>query len=162
VRCGQCGASLGEGDRFCGGCGAPSGGCPSCGEPVTPGDRFCRSCGSAQPDIRASGRVPDPGATPNLEPVAERRVCSVLFCDAVGFTPLSESRDPEAVRELLSEYFTAAAYGRPAEALRRARAVLTHADALGISHGELVWSWSLAVRAATEGAAEHAQHQMRA
>jgi class 3 adenylate cyclase/tetratricopeptide (TPR) repeat protein len=32
-------------------------------------------------------------------------VCSVLFCDLVGFTPLSESRDPEAVRELLSEYF---------------------------------------------------------
>jgi class 3 adenylate cyclase len=41
-------------------------------------------------------------------PVAERRVCSVLFCDLVGFTPLSESRDPEAVRELLSEYFTTA------------------------------------------------------
>jgi class 3 adenylate cyclase/predicted ATPase len=40
--------------------------------------------------------------------VAERRVCSVLFCDLVGFTPLSESRDPEAVRELLSEYFTVA------------------------------------------------------
>jgi class 3 adenylate cyclase/tetratricopeptide (TPR) repeat protein len=39
------------------------------------------------------------------EPVAERRVCSVLFCDLVGFTPLSESRDPEAVRELLSRYF---------------------------------------------------------
>jgi class 3 adenylate cyclase/tetratricopeptide (TPR) repeat protein len=38
-------------------------------------------------------------------PVAERRVCSVLFCDFVGFTPLSESRDPEAVRELLSRYF---------------------------------------------------------
>jgi class 3 adenylate cyclase/tetratricopeptide (TPR) repeat protein len=37
--------------------------------------------------------------------VAERRVCSVLFCDLVGFTPLSESRDPEMVRELLSEYF---------------------------------------------------------
>src|SRR5207237_6281249 len=36
---------------------------------------------------------------------AERRVCSVLFCDVVGFPPLSESRDPEAVRELLSEYF---------------------------------------------------------
>jgi class 3 adenylate cyclase len=37
--------------------------------------------------------------------VAERRVCSVLFCDVVGFTPLSEARDPEAVRELLSGYF---------------------------------------------------------
>jgi class 3 adenylate cyclase len=44
----------------------------------------------------------------NAEPVAERRVCSVLFCDVVGFTPLSESRDPEAVRELLSEYFAVA------------------------------------------------------
>ena len=39
------------------------------------------------------------------EPVAERRLCSVLFCDVVGFTPLSEARDPEAVRELLSRYF---------------------------------------------------------
>jgi class 3 adenylate cyclase/tetratricopeptide (TPR) repeat protein len=29
----------------------------------------------------------------------------VLFCDVVGFTPLSESRDPEAVRELLTRYF---------------------------------------------------------
>ena len=38
-------------------------------------------------------------------PVAERRVCSVLFCDLVGFTQLSESRDPEAARELLSRYF---------------------------------------------------------
>jgi class 3 adenylate cyclase/tetratricopeptide (TPR) repeat protein len=37
--------------------------------------------------------------------VAERRLCSVLFCDVVGFTPLSEARDPEAVRELLSRYF---------------------------------------------------------
>ncbi len=32
-------------------------------------------------------------------------MCSVLFCDLVGFTPLSESEDPEAVRELLSAYF---------------------------------------------------------
>jgi class 3 adenylate cyclase len=40
--------------------------------------------------------------------VAERRVCSVLFCDVAGFTPLSESRDPEAVRELLSRYFAVA------------------------------------------------------
>jgi class 3 adenylate cyclase/tetratricopeptide (TPR) repeat protein len=35
-------------------------------------------------------------------------VCSVMFCDLVGFTPLSEARDPEAVRELLSEYFAVA------------------------------------------------------
>jgi class 3 adenylate cyclase len=41
-------------------------------------------------------------------PVAERRVCSVLFCDVVGFTPMSEARDPEVVRELLSRYFEVA------------------------------------------------------
>src|SRR5205823_13170308 len=40
-------------------------------------------------------------------PVAERRLVSVLFADLVGFTTLSESRDPEEVRELLSRYFEA-------------------------------------------------------
>jgi class 3 adenylate cyclase/tetratricopeptide (TPR) repeat protein len=40
--------------------------------------------------------------------VSERRVCSVLFADLVGFTPLSEARDPEEVRELLSRYFEVA------------------------------------------------------
>ena len=39
-------------------------------------------------------------------PQTERRLCTVLFVDLVGFTPLSESRDPEEVRELLSEYFS--------------------------------------------------------
>jgi len=46
--------------------------------------------------------------SPVAEPVAERRVCSMLFCDVVGFTPLSEARDPEAIRELLSQYFAVA------------------------------------------------------
>ena len=35
-------------------------------------------------------------------------MCSVLFADLVGFTPLSETRDPEEVRELLSRYFDTA------------------------------------------------------
>jgi class 3 adenylate cyclase/tetratricopeptide (TPR) repeat protein len=38
-------------------------------------------------------------------PGTELRHVSVLFCDLVGFTPLSESKDPEEVRELLSGYF---------------------------------------------------------
>jgi class 3 adenylate cyclase/tetratricopeptide (TPR) repeat protein len=36
---------------------------------------------------------------------SELRHVSVLFCDLVGFTPFSEKRDPEEVRELLSGYF---------------------------------------------------------
>ncbi len=37
--------------------------------------------------------------------MAERRLVSVLFADLVGFTALSEARDSEEVRELLSKYF---------------------------------------------------------
>jgi class 3 adenylate cyclase/tetratricopeptide (TPR) repeat protein len=65
------------------------------------GDRFCRACGFELSGGPAARKTP----APDRGPVAERRVCSVLFCDLVGFTPLSESRDPEAVRELLSRYF---------------------------------------------------------
>jgi class 3 adenylate cyclase/predicted ATPase len=83
------------------------GGCPSCGEPVIAGNRFCHACGHALAGLESAAPVttaPPPDAV-GRESVAERRVCSILFCDVVGFTPLSESRDPEAVRELLTEYF---------------------------------------------------------
>jgi class 3 adenylate cyclase/tetratricopeptide (TPR) repeat protein len=50
----------------------------------------------------AAAAAPPVAAAP---PAAERRLVSVLFADLVGFTTLSESRDPEEVRELLSRYF---------------------------------------------------------
>ena len=113
-RCRQCGAVVEASHRFCGECGSPLGGCPSCGEPASPGKKFCHACGYAldgaappaavQPEVA----VANAGSAGPAGPVAERRVCSVLFCDVVGFTPLSEARDPEAVRELLSQYFTVA------------------------------------------------------
>ncbi|MDP9296575.1 MAG: AAA family ATPase, partial [Actinomycetota bacterium] len=39
---------------------------------------------------------------------SERRLVSVLFTDLVGFTTLSEARDAEDVRDLLTRYFEAA------------------------------------------------------
>jgi class 3 adenylate cyclase/tetratricopeptide (TPR) repeat protein len=110
VGCGRCGALLEAGDLFCGDCGAPVGGCPSCGKPLTPGKRFCRFCGATLFEAAPAPAVAAPAldSPPGRESAAERRVCSVLFCDVVGFTPLSESRDPEAVRELLSQYFAVA------------------------------------------------------
>ena len=106
--CGRCGAALVEGHRFCGHCGAPAGGCPSCGEPVIAGHRFCHACGHVLAGSASASPVAESAGAAAVGPVAERRVCSVLFCDVVGFTPLSEARDPEAVRELLSRYFEVA------------------------------------------------------
>jgi class 3 adenylate cyclase len=70
--------------------------------PLTPGERFYHACGYALSDSAPGAAT---AVVQEREPVAERRVCSVLFYDVAGFTPLSETRDPEAVRELLSEYF---------------------------------------------------------
>ena len=39
---------------------------------------------------------------------SERRLVSVLFVDLVGFTPFSEGRDAEDVREMLGRYFDSA------------------------------------------------------
>jgi class 3 adenylate cyclase/tetratricopeptide (TPR) repeat protein len=48
---------------------------------------------------------PDGGRIQTAASGAERRLVSVLFADLVGFTSLSEHRDPEEVRDLLSRYF---------------------------------------------------------
>ena len=111
VVCTTCGASWGTADRFCGDCGTPLAACPGCGAAVVPGRRFCSGCGyrlsdTAPPaeETPSAEEVPPAGGTPSVE----RRVCSVLFCDLVGFTPLAEARDPEVVRELLSRYFVTA------------------------------------------------------
>ena len=44
--CSACGARLGAGDRFCGGCGSPAGTtCPHCGSGIKQSDHFCKHCG---------------------------------------------------------------------------------------------------------------------
>ncbi len=86
---------------FCSNCGsALARSCPACGAANEPDDRFCGDCGAP---LDASGT-----ANAATAPVAERRLVSVLFGDLVGFIPLSEDRDPEEVRELLSRYFDTA------------------------------------------------------
>ena len=101
MQCGSCGRQNRDGSRFCVDCGQPLAlTCPSCASPVEEATRFCAQCGTA---LAGAG-----AAAATEGPVAERRMCSVLFCDLVGFTPLSEARDPEEVRELLSAYFETA------------------------------------------------------
>ena len=99
--CSTCGTENKATAKFCGGCGtALAATCPACGAAHEPGLRFCNDCGAPLGETAAPAGAP-------AAPAAERRVVSVLFADLVGFTTLSESRDSEEVRDLLSRYFDA-------------------------------------------------------
>ncbi len=100
--CSNCGTEIREGARFCARCGhGLTMACPSCGAAYQAGDLFCVECGHALQSPQAEITA----VTERPAPAAERRLVSVLFADLVGFTSLSESRDAEEVRELLSRYF---------------------------------------------------------
>jgi len=104
--CGSCGNENAPSQKFCGECGSTlSNACPSCGTVNAPGQKFCGECGT--PLGAAAPRSAPAGSEASAHPApsAERRLVSVLFADLVGFTTLSESRDSEEVRELLSTYF---------------------------------------------------------
>ncbi|WP_375498488.1 zinc ribbon domain-containing protein [uncultured Jatrophihabitans sp.] len=90
VTCASCGSRNPHDHRFCSTCGTS---CPSCGTPAGPGARFCGACGT-----NLAGAAPAPASTPTPTPTSERRLCSVLFADLVGFTSLSETRDHESDR----------------------------------------------------------------
>ncbi len=95
--CSRCGAQNRSGRKFCTNCGAAlSAPCSACGASNEPEDQYCGECGASL----ASEIQPAEGAVRS-----ERRLVSVMFTDLVGFTPLSESRDAEDVRALLSRYF---------------------------------------------------------
>jgi len=96
--CPACESENRDSARFCRECGVSlADRCADCGAPLEPGQRFCDGCGRAVATAEP--------AAPRRDPVAERRLVSVLFADLVGFTALSESRDAEEARELLSRYF---------------------------------------------------------
>src|SRR5713226_5006019 len=102
--CPSCGTENPEGKKFCGDCGTPLAlSCPACASPNPPGKKFCGECGATLGADVQPAAAPPPAVREAA--TAERRLVSVLFADLVGFTALSESRDAEEVRELLSRYF---------------------------------------------------------
>src|SRR5258708_27516426 len=88
--------------------------CPHCAFENLPTAAFCVNCGrdlSRQRDLTLSLQAThslnpaDPTSPSSRAPEAERRFVTVLFADLSGFTALSETRDPETVRELINACF---------------------------------------------------------
>ena len=105
--------------KYCGQCGAALGiACPSCGASNLAEHKFCGQCGVAlPPDSRPPGRafpgvrdsaapepyISKPAAAGSTRP-GEMKQVTVLFCDIVGSTPLTERLGAEAMRDLIVSF----------------------------------------------------------
>jgi len=113
MRCPSCRCENRKGAKFCNECATPLPlPCPACGTENRAGAKFCNECAAP-----LTGQTPAPTPTqtdrqldkqedqPGREaPEAERRQLTVMFCDLVGSTALSEQLDPEELREVVRKY----------------------------------------------------------
>ncbi len=111
MRCLTCNFDNPDSMKFCGECGAPlTRRCPACAFDNPPAFKFCGQCGARL----ATGVEPAPPAEPlpappAPPPTAERRQLTVMFCDLVDSTAMSERLDPEELREVIQAYQQTAA-----------------------------------------------------
>ncbi len=115
MRCPRCGADSPAGMKFCGQCGATLAiACPSCGAGNPPEHKFCGHCGAVldDPGLQESASpgpsVNNPANTRGMDAGStlpgEMKQVTVLFCDIVDSTRLSERLGPEAMRDLVSSF----------------------------------------------------------
>ena len=101
MKCPKCQFKNPDGIKFCGDCGTkldiP---CPHCNYPNPPQFKFCGECGKRL----AAETVPTIEPQEDVASEAERRQLTVMFCDLVGSTSLSEQLDPEDLREVVRAY----------------------------------------------------------
>lgn len=114
IKCLECNHENRDEARFCAACGTPMViHCPACSAVLPQQADFCDACGAnlkdptgpASPEIDQTDSSIDEIAGAD----AERRHLTVLFCDLVGSTALSEQLDPEDFRDLLARYQDACA-----------------------------------------------------
>src|SRR3954471_15136095 len=78
--CSACGTEIAVSAKFCPECGQPQhAACAGCGSVLATGAKFCAECGTptgTSPTVHPTAAVPLQAVA---SPVAERRVCSVLF-----------------------------------------------------------------------------------
>src|SRR5262249_55187940 len=110
VRCPSCGHANRLDRRFCAKCGAAIVSiCAACDAANEPGEKFCGGCGARLPTVAPASGAPTPTPAPDAAaPAGERRQLTVLFCDLVGSTPLSQQLDAEEWRDVIAQYQQAA------------------------------------------------------
>ncbi|MBW1768389.1 MAG: zinc-ribbon domain-containing protein, partial [Deltaproteobacteria bacterium] len=99
MKCPKCQFENREGAKFCPECGEELElKCPACGRKSQIRAKFCYKCGQRLGEIAEEIRT-----FPETE--SERKHVSVLFSDLFGYTEMSESLDPEEVKEIMSRIF---------------------------------------------------------
>ncbi len=108
MQCPSCRATITDGQRFCGACGAAlATPCPACGVANPAKARYCAQCGAGlAASILTGPPKPEPfTSAPGSDlPSAEHRQLSILFCDLVESTALSGRLDAEDLRAVLGAY----------------------------------------------------------
>ena len=113
MRCINCRFENPAGMKFCGQCGTGLGLiCPNCAFENPANFKFCGNCGASLADLHQSdvgGKSPsapenEPADDKRREPEAERRQLTVMFCDLVGSTALSQQLDPEELHQVVGAY----------------------------------------------------------
>ena len=110
--CAICNSENPAGKKFCGECGAVLGNrCPHCGADNPAGKKFCGDCGTPLQGLGSGSEVSDSsGLHPAPDPhPGVRRQLTVLSCDLVGSTPLSQQLDAEEWHDVIAQYQQAAA-----------------------------------------------------
>ncbi|MCP4766041.1 MAG: AAA family ATPase [Gammaproteobacteria bacterium] len=109
IQCAECDHENRDEARFCTACGVSLVlRCPACGAIPLARASFCDACGASLENTATPAQL-GPAATVDNSTEgagaeAERRHLTVLFCDLVGSSKLSELLDPEEFRELLAAY----------------------------------------------------------
>ncbi|MDA2919106.1 TOMM system kinase/cyclase fusion protein [Desulfobacterota bacterium AH_259_B03_O07] len=113
--CTGCGSENSDEAKFCIECGVPlANRCPNCGSENLPQAKFCSECGtsiknktSKTPHI-VKQKEKEQQLTPQVSRIkaleSERRQLTVMFCDLVGSTAISEQLDPEELHKVMSSY----------------------------------------------------------
>lgn len=109
IQCVECNHENRDEASFCTACGTSlARRCPACGATPQVQASFCDTCGASLKNTPTpAAQDPPPtveDSTGRTDADAERRHLTVVFCDLVGSSKLSELLDPEEFRDLLATY----------------------------------------------------------